>query len=45
MGKKTYRFFFPDKSLYFECDATMPMLADAPVLSRMKKIGNFTNIT
>ena len=33
MGKKTYRFFFPDKSLYFECDATMPMLNDAHISS------------
>ena len=27
------RFFFPYKSLYFECYATMPMLADAHILS------------
>ena len=27
------RFFFPYKSLYFECYATMPMLADAHISS------------
>ena len=32
VGYRNDRFVFPYKSLYFECYATMPMLADAHIL-------------
>ena len=33
MGYRNDKFFFPYKSLYFECNATMPLLADAHISS------------
>ena len=33
VGYRNDKFFFPYKSLYFECYATMPMLADAHISS------------